>query len=72
MSLLEVRDLRLVIENGGPPLTIIDGISLWIDRGEALGLVGESGSGKSMTARSITGLLPEGARVEGKIAVRGA
>lgn len=67
MSLLEVRDLRLVIENGGPPVTIIDGISLSIDRGEALGLVGESGSGKSMTARSITRLLPDGARVEGSI-----
>ncbi len=71
MSLLDVRDLRLVIEDGGPPLTIIDGISFSIDRGEALGLVGESGSGKSMTARSITGLLPDGARVEGSIEFEG-
>ena len=34
----------------------VDGVSLTLRRGEALGLVGESGSGKSTLARSVVGL----------------
>jgi oligopeptide/dipeptide ABC transporter ATP-binding protein len=42
----------------------VDGISLEIGRGEALGLVGETGSGKSTVARLITRLLePTSGRV---------
>ena len=36
----------------------VDGISLSIERGAALGIVGESGSGKSTIARAIVGLAP--------------
>jgi len=36
----------------------VDGISLRIERGGALGIVGESGSGKSTIARAVVGLAP--------------
>ena len=44
---------------------VLDGVSLMIGAGEALGLVGESGCGKSMTALAILGLLPRGATIAG-------
>lgn len=39
--------------------TIIDGLSLDVNRGEILGIVGGSGSGKSVLLRTIIGLLPK-------------
>ncbi len=42
----------------------VDGVDLWIGRGETLGLVGESGCGKSTLGRVVLGLEPP---TEGKI-----
>jgi oligopeptide/dipeptide ABC transporter ATP-binding protein len=41
----------------------VDGVSIDVPRGEAVGLVGESGSGKSMTLRAILGVLPSEAKI---------
>jgi peptide/nickel transport system ATP-binding protein/oligopeptide transport system ATP-binding protein len=60
---LEVSDLRVEIAGHQGVVRPIDGVSLEIAPGEAVGLVGESGSGKSMTLKSILGLLPPDAKV---------
>ena len=62
---LEVSDLRVEIAASYGVVRPIDGVSLELAPGEALGLVGESGSGKSMTLKSILGLLPPDAKVTG-------
>jgi peptide/nickel transport system ATP-binding protein len=53
MPLLEARHLTKRYDEA----TVVDDISLVIERGETLGLVGESGSGKSTVARMILGLI---------------
>jgi oligopeptide/dipeptide ABC transporter ATP-binding protein len=69
---LEVSDLRVQIDGHQGVVRPIDGVSLEIAAGEAIGLVGESGSGKSMTLKSILGLLPSEAKVtSGKVVFNG-
>jgi peptide/nickel transport system ATP-binding protein len=49
-------------------ITILDGVSLNLRRGEIIGLVGESGSGKSVTMMSTIQLLSGSGRVtEGRV-----
>lgn len=47
------------------PVTILDAISLHVERGESVAVVGESGSGKSLATRAVTGLLPQGTATTG-------
>ena len=61
--LLEVSDLQVEIASRRGIVRALDGVSLEVPAGEAVGLVGESGSGKSMTLRAIMGVLPPEARV---------
>ena len=42
----------------GSSADVVEGVSISIPKGTALGLVGESGSGKSTLARAIVGLTP--------------
>ncbi len=61
--LLQVSDLHVQIASRRGIVRAVDGVSLQVPAGEAVGLVGESGSGKSMTLRAILGVLPPEARV---------
>ena len=61
--LLQVSDLRVQIASRRGLVRAVDGVSLEVPAGEAVGLGGESGSGKSMTLRAIIGVLPQEARV---------
>ncbi len=58
-SILQVRDLVTAFDTDAGRMVAVDGISLDVPRGKTLGIVGESGCGKSVTAFSITRLLPQ-------------
>ena len=63
MSLLDVTGLTIRYDGD----TVVDGVDLFVERGESVGLVGESGSGKTQSALAILGLLPPRAQVSGSI-----
>ncbi len=63
--LLELRDVTTHFKTPRGLVRAVDGVSLTLDRGKALGIVGESGSGKTILSRSIMGLLPPRGTVRG-------
>jgi peptide/nickel transport system ATP-binding protein len=62
-TLLEVENLSTWLAANEGMVRAVDGLSFSIERGETFALLGESGSGKSMTALSITRLLPDAGRI---------
>ena len=72
-ALLRIEGLKTYFHTEGGTVKAVDGVSLAVEEGKTLGIVGESGSGKSVTAYSITRLIPEsqGRIVEGSVSWRG-
>jgi oligopeptide/dipeptide ABC transporter ATP-binding protein len=64
-ALLEIKDLKTYIRQRQGEVRAVDGVSLFIEEGETLGLVGESGCGKTMTGMSVMHLLPPGGYIAG-------
>ncbi len=70
--LLDVRNLKVHFFTEVGVIRALDGVDLWIEKGETLGLVGESGCGKTLTARAIMRLIPDPGRImEGEITLAG-
>lgn len=57
-KILEINNLSVQFSSERGTTLALDDISLYLNRGETLGIVGESGSGKSVTALSVMRLLP--------------
>ena len=69
-----VRDLIVDIavrRRGTETVRVLDGVDLDVPGGRVTALVGESGCGKSLVAAALSGLLPPGSRVSGRIVLDG-
>ena len=64
---IAVDNLKVSFGNGDSAVSVINGVSFSLGKGEVLGILGESGSGKSVMLRSLMGLLPAHARTTGQI-----
>ena len=70
-STLDVVDLHTSIPTPHGTVRAVDGVSLRIRSGEMLAVVGESGAGKTMLARSILGIAPTAAEIDGRVLLDG-
>ena len=72
-QLLDVRELSIRFRSEDGFMEAVKNVSFSVSEGESLAIVGESGSGKSVTALSLTRLLPEPPAeiVGGEITFRG-
>ncbi len=67
-NLLNISKLKVVFYTYRGIIKALNGIELWMNKGERLGIVGETGCGKSVTALSIMGLIEQpGEVIEGDI-----
>jgi peptide/nickel transport system ATP-binding protein len=61
--LLQIEELQVIYSGDGADRVALDGVSLGVHQGEAVGVVGESGCGKTTLALSIMRLLAPAARI---------
>ena len=70
-ALLAVHDLSVDFVIEGMSFSAVNGVDFELSLGETLCLLGESGAGKTVTMRSLILLLPETARIRGRIMLDG-
>jgi len=64
-DLLDVSGLKVVFDTYAGQVKALNGVELWMNHGERLGVVGETGCGKSVTALSVMRLIEEPGRITG-------
>lgn len=64
MRILDIKDLTISFKTSNGLVHAVDGVDLWLEEGELLGIVGESGCGKTTTSLAIPKLLPDNAVIE--------
>ena len=62
-NLLDVTNLHVVFNTYRGIIKALNGVELWMDEGERLGIVGETGCGKSVTSKSIMRLIEEPGKI---------
>ncbi len=61
--LLNIENLTIGFARRRKINTVVDHVTLEVNKGEILGIAGESGSGKTMTVLAVMGLLPVSAKI---------
>lgn len=67
MTLLSIKNLNVNFSTNDGVVSAVNGISLDLNKKEALGIVGESGSGKTQFVLAIANLVAKNAHVSGSI-----
>ena len=72
-KILDIKDLAIRFKTDDGVVNAVNGVSLSLEKGEALGLVGETGAGKTTTALAIMQLIqtPPGEIYQGSIEFEG-
>jgi oligopeptide/dipeptide ABC transporter ATP-binding protein len=68
---LDVRGLVTEFCTHSGPLRAVNELTFSLQRGKVLAVIGESGSGKSALLRTILGIQPQSARIEGEVWLNG-
>ena len=56
---LKISDLHVEYTSGGQIVKAVNGVDIFLEKGETLGLVGETGAGKTTIAKAILRILPQ-------------
>ncbi len=64
-NLLEIKNIETEFKNKGKYFKAVGPVSMYLKRGEIIGVVGESGSGKSVTMKSVLQIIQSPGRVVG-------